>query len=354
MIFFPVAGMEKRLRDLEERLSELSTVSSRSCSGCTALTLRVEELERRLGPEPEAQPELSITIPGNPTGAAAGDTFEEQDPVDLLLREAQQLVADGDLEDLFKLETLDTETSSTPTPSGDADQLAGDVDQLAGDADQPTRDADQPMGDANQPALAPVSRCHLILGDSIAKYLNPSVTSQDSVLNLAEGGNTWEREARNLREHSREWKVEAEKRGATLGTTFIWMGGNEVYGRPGTHPRGLDKRAVIKVLQDLTEEGSVTMAGPTIRLWRDDGVFWEDTPAFEVDRILGQVAEHHPRVRFLPYVGRAMTVTRRNGRSKRHVVDATLCETCFNDRLGVHLSKAGYGLMMDKLGDVFF
>ncbi|KAF0314586.1 hypothetical protein FJT64_014986 [Amphibalanus amphitrite] len=188
-------GMEKRLRDLEEKLSELSTVSSRSCSGCMALTLRVEELERRLGPEPEAQPELSITITGNPTGAAAGDTFDEQDPVDLLLREAQQLAADGDLEDLFQLETLTTGSSTTPTPMGDADQLegdtdqpTGDADQPAGDADQPMGDADQPMGDADQPARAPVSRCHLILGDSIAKYFSPSVASQDSVLNLAEGG----------------------------------------------------------------------------------------------------------------------------------------------------------------------
>ncbi|KAF0302367.1 hypothetical protein FJT64_025547 [Amphibalanus amphitrite] len=181
-------GMEKRLRDLEEKLSELSTVSSRSCSGCMALTLRVEELERRLGPEPEARPELSITITGNPTGAAAGDTFDEQDPVDLLLREAQQLAADGDLEDLFQLETLTTGSSTTPTPTGDADQLEGDTDQPTGDADQPAGDADQPMGDADQPARAPVSRCHLILGDSIAKYFSPSVASQDSVLNLAEGG----------------------------------------------------------------------------------------------------------------------------------------------------------------------
>ncbi|KAF0287571.1 hypothetical protein FJT64_014039 [Amphibalanus amphitrite] len=174
-----------------------------------ALTLRVEELERRLGPEPEARPELSITITGNPTGAAAGDTFDEQDPVDLLLREAQQLAADGDLEDLFQLETLTTGSSTTPTPTGDADQLEGDTDQPTGDADQPTGDADQPtgdadqpagdadqpagdadqpMGDADQPARAPVSRCHLILGDSIAKYFSPSVASQDSVLNLAEGG----------------------------------------------------------------------------------------------------------------------------------------------------------------------
>ena len=191
-----------------------------------ALTLRVEELERRLGPELEAQPELSITIPGNLTGAAAGDTFEEQDPVDLLLREAQQLVADGDLEDLFQLETSDTEISSTRTPTGDADQLAGDADQPTGNADHPTGDADQTMGDADKPTLAPVSRCHLILGDSIAKYLNPPVISQEIILNLAEGGNTWEREVKNLKEHFREWKKEAEKRGATLGTTFIWMGGN--------------------------------------------------------------------------------------------------------------------------------
>ena len=120
-----------------------------------ALTLRVEELERRLGPELEAQPELSITIPGNLTGAAAGDTFEEQDPVDLLLREAQQLVADGDLEDLFQLETSDTEISSTRTPTGDADQLAGDADQPTGNADHPTGDADQTMGDADKPTLAP-------------------------------------------------------------------------------------------------------------------------------------------------------------------------------------------------------
>ena len=76
--------------------------------------------------------------------------------------------------------------------------------------------------------------------------------------------------------------------------------------------------------------------------------------AFEVDRILGQVAERDPRVRFLPYIGRPMTVTRRNGRSNRHVVYGTRCESYFSDRFGVHLSVTGYRRMMDKLGDVLF
>ena len=86
-----------------------------------------------------------------------------------------------------------------------------------------------------------VSRRHLILGDSIAKHIQLSVPPGDSIINLAEGGNTWQREERYVRNHLREWEAERSKIKATHGSIFIWMAGNDAYGRPERHPQGLDR-----------------------------------------------------------------------------------------------------------------
>ena len=94
------------------------------------------------------------------------------------------------------------------------------------------------------------------------------------------------------------------------------------------------------------------MAGPTIRLWRDDGECWEDTPAFQTDRVLAEISAQEG-AHFIPYLGRLMTVMRRSHRAKRHVVVGEVVAGYFGDRLGIHLSKRGYERIMDKLHTVF-
>ena len=96
------------------------------------------------------------------------------------------------------------------------------------------------------------------------------------------------------------------------------------------------------------------MMGPTIRLWRDDGEFWEDTPAFQADLILQEMAEG-VGVGFVKYVGRLMTIMRRVEGKKRHTVVGEVVSSAFSDRIGVHLSSEGYGRLMgaDKVKDIF-
>ncbi|KAF0301482.1 hypothetical protein FJT64_003108 [Amphibalanus amphitrite] len=188
--------MEGRLRTLEETANELLAAARQPCSGCQALSRRVEALERRLGPEPESEgaaPHVDTLLPpDDPAGESAGHAEraaeEDPDPVDLLLREAQQLGAgvllDEDLDELLDVQSLaEAETTAPAAPS------------------------------ATEPS-APV--------------------------------------------------------------------------------------------------------------------------------------------RFIPYVGRAMTIMRRQGRAKRHVVAEEVAATYFSDRLGIHLNKKGYARVLDKISDVFF
>ena len=52
------------------------------------------------------------------------------------------------------------------------------------------------------------------------------------------------------------------------------------------------------------------MTGPTIRLWWDDGKFWESTPAFDSNKILSEMAKKEG-VHYIQYLGRMMTIMRR-------------------------------------------
>lgn len=346
-------GMEKRLTLLERTVQELLTTTQQPCSGCAALSERVAELERRLD-----GPTGLVETQSSPTGAAAGDeweageslpdcadavdfllreaTAEEADPVDVLLREAEQLgagVFDEDIKELLSDITtppttgyqLEVATPSTPVPVATAPTPAVDI---------------------------TVSRCHLILGDSIAKHLKLPVPPGDSVLNLAEGGNTWLREKQYIRDHLEEWEAERLETGDSRGSIFIWMGGNDIYGRPERRPQGLDHEAIRSTISEAKAQGRVSMAGPTVRLWKDDGAFWEQTPAFQADRILAEVAQQEG-VRFVAYLGRSMTVMRRNNHTKRHVVDGALVARYFSDRLGIHLGPEGYDRVLNKLHDIF-
>ena len=361
-------GMEGEPQDLRRRMDELAITASQRCNGCEALELRVAALERRLDEKVRRPQTLEEALElGDPTDAAAGPvcSAEEPDAVDLLLREAQQLgcgVFDEDLEELLG--------ELQPTAGGECQSVAAALATPPGPiVEEPI--VEEPIMEepiVEEPIVAPAgpiepppmeeggavaARCHLVLGDSIAKGLHLPTPPQDSVINASRSGNTWSKEARHVQEHIQEWELETAESGASPGSIFIWMGGNDVYGRPDTPPEGLNIRAVREVLAQVTPRGRTVVAGPTIRLWCDDGKCWEDTEAFQADRDLATLAQEEGAT-FIPYLGRAMTVMRRKHRSKRHVVDGVMAGSYFGDRLGIHLNKRGYERVMDKLGNVFW
>ena len=187
---------------------------------------------------------------------------------------------------------------------------------------------------------------HLIIGDSIAKGLYPAVLPGDQVLNLAVPGNTWPREMDLLDGHLAHWRREAGRRGLVEGATFVWLGGNDTYGRSNQRPDGLNQGAIGHVLRRL--QHPVVMAGPTPRLWRDIGSVWEETPAFQADLKLKSLAADYG-ITFIPYVGRALTVMH----NRKHVLLRGVVEHFFADIKGVHLRHTGYKKLLRRLGGVF-
>ena len=189
---------------------------------------------------------------------------------------------------------------------------------------------------------------HLILGDSLAAYLCPDLKPGHHLLNLAVRGGTWAREGCLLLDHLREWEQEAAFNGWEMGKIFLWLGGNDAYGRPNQGTRGLDEAAVTSVLTALSPYANRTiMAGPTPRLWCDAGLRYEDTVAFAANETLKQLASTHGMA-FVPYLGRALTAMER----RRHVVKPDIARAWFAPD-GVHLSGAGYAKILRKLDDVF-
>ena len=157
----------------------------------------------------------------DPTDVLLWEATDELDPVDTLLWEAEQLgagVFDDDIKELL--------VDAQPRPTTECQLVV-----TAATAPAPSS--------STSPSAANtlVSRCHLILGNSIAKHIQLPASPGDSVLNLAEGGNTWQREERNVQDHLREWETERSKNGTTPGTIFICMGGNDATDGQSNTPR---------------------------------------------------------------------------------------------------------------------
>lgn len=350
--------MDLTVAELEERLARLELEVRRPCSGCADLEKRVTSLELQLaGAATDTLAESPVDellrqVQEQSAEAGAGAEAEDEDDISRLLREARQvdfsvmLEEEGDdggalgavglpISVADTLETIEVCDLLLPEPGASLD----------GAEAYPTPAA---------PAPAPPNRqvCHLILGDSIARGLALPCGPKDTVLNLAEGGNTWHREAGIIRDHLSEWAEETRRRGAERGDVFIWMGGNDIYGRPGGRAGGLQPHAVAEVLEILREWGRVVAAGPTIRLFNDKHKQWEDTPAFVADKQM-RVLATEAGVEFLPYIGRALTVTKRINGTKKHFAVPDKVGKFFRDSLGIHLSEEGYRKVLQHLDHVF-
>ena len=193
----------------------------------------------------------------------------------------------------------------------------------------------------------PMGRLHLVLGDSMATGVRFTLGPNEHVLNLAKGGNTWRRQRHLVEGDIRQWEEQAAKRQLGTGKVFIWLGGNEAYGRPGRHyeaPRGLSRRDVETVEQ--LGSNDVIITGPVPRFWHDVNIQWEATPAYQADQELRVIGEVYG-AQIVPYLGRALASMCR----RQHVVKPEIARHWYR-RDGVHLTPMGERKLARKLHDV--
>lgn len=317
-----VAALQLRVGNLESRLGTAEAGPPFGTS--TVEPLLVDNLPE-LFPDLGDLREVTVEAPRDPMEE---DPMEE-DPIEELLREAQG-VASGTL----TLEGLEARSGQT---AGSEEEQQTDGQQTAPLEGSKEEDA----------APEPRGRLHTILGDSIGVGLRIPVRPGDELINLAESGNTWTKEELRVGGHIAKWAEESRGRNLEQGRVFIWMGGNDIYGRPWQKAQGIEERAVEGVLRKLNlRDADVVVAGPTPRMWADSGRDWEDTAAFRADRILRGTVEA-AGAKFIPYLGRALTSMRR----RRHALLPDVAHQFFTD--GIHLSEEGYRRVERRLKNVF-
>ena len=354
---------------------------------CEVLEATVDRLLRRVAALEGQQPagtgqgievtpfDSSMVQPSiEPTGETkpVDSTMAGGIDIDDLLREAQQVgdgIYDDDVREIVNYYVAQSPTAATAGP----DEIGQDLEELLGEAafqdvllERPSevdpgpeelgatgdkrQDVDEDSDQDYNPEgnVVEGGTLHLILGDSLAVYLVPQLTPNEYTINLAVRGNTWAKERSLIDQHLREWKQEATKKKLRTGKVFVWLGGNDEYGRPGERPAGIDESSVHRVLQKLNHH-MVLLAGPTPRLWSDCGRRYEHTPAYRANNTLRRAAAAHgARVRVVPYLGRALTSMCRG----QHVVKQEVAAAWYSTD-GVHLSQLGYDKVVKKLGAVF-
>lgn len=290
--------------------------------------------------------------------------------IDDLLREAQQVgegIYDDDVREIVDYYVIQSPTAAIAGP----DEIVQELGELLGEAafqdvllERPfevdpcpeelgaagdkKQDEDKDQDYDPEGNIVEGGTLHLILGDSLAVYLVPQLGPNECIINLAVRGNTWAKERSLIDQHLREWEQEATKKKLRTGKVFIWLGGNDEYGRPGERSAGIDESNVHRVLRKLTHH-MVLLAGPTPRLWSDCGRRYEHTPAYRANNALRRAAAAHgARVRVVPYLGRALTSMCRG----QHVVKQEVAAAWYSTD-GVHLSQLGYQKVVKKLGAVF-
>ena len=348
MSFHPLLflGMESP-ENILRRLSEVET-------RCSDLARRMEKLELGRTPtEAESLPLTDIatetaissrgmtnetsTRGGNEVDARLDATMPEIVDIDDLLSEAQAVgrgVYDDDMRDLIDLYTV----ASPPEPEVPQPPLV-DLDATSG----------APIEDQVTTERRPTGQLHLVLGDSMATDLRFTLGPNEHVLNRAEGGNTWRKQRHLVKDHIRQWEEQAAIQQLRTGKVFIWLGGNEAYGRPGRHyeePRGLYRRDVEAVLEQFSSS-EVIIAGPVPRLWHDSNLQWEATPAYHADQELRVIGDVYG-AQVVPYLGRALTSMYR----RQHVIKPEIARHWYRGD-GVHLTQLGERKLARKLHSVF-
>ncbi|XP_043194692.1 uncharacterized protein LOC122366463 [Amphibalanus amphitrite] len=338
-----VVPSTERCRRLEDRCVDLQ-------DQVDELLLRVEALERNRAPSgpSKAPPDGKVATATAKSAELDGAPFDRSmveppiepdgkkpkvDAVDALLAEAEAM-GQGQYDEDLK-EIINMYTSPRPADEGagfgPADEVASDLRQLLQEpAFRVTLVGEAVPGSGaaattrQTPHPAPEGRLHLIIGDSLAVGLKFAVGAGDYILNLAIRGNTWNKERKRVREHVEQWRDSASDHNLSLGRIFVWLGGNDVYGRPHDTPVGLCQDDVGAVLAEL-QSYDLLLAGPTPRLWCDAGARYEDTAAFRADLPLREAALARG-LRFLPYLGRALTCMVK----RRHLVRSDVASRWFS------------------------
>ncbi|KAF0290216.1 hypothetical protein FJT64_011522 [Amphibalanus amphitrite] len=223
--------------------------------------------------------------------------------------------------------------------TGDAAAAAEEVEYVMSSSSS----GDLNLGGAGRVPLrmrpAPLGRLHLLLGCSIARDAGLGTRDEDDMmLNLAVGGNTWQRAALRLHSDLQAWRKAATAFGLDPGTIVLWFSGNEAYDRrTGANllvdaPRGPLEAVIRGVLYAVRAVAPTVVLGPLPRFWVDRMLPWEHTAAYRLDR---KVKESAAEGEFVS-LGKSFTTKM----SKRHVV-LDKARAWFR-RDGVHLTREGY------------
>ena len=385
------ASTSERIDGLEARCQALESIVEQ-------LTARIEMLEAptTVTPVPDIDVVGSLAPGGGTTEGTPLDVTEtHQGSVDIddLLREAQQMgqgIYDEDIQEVINLGVMQPPTTDVrldvedyclfggedfrqvlqetaapaaatsdlgemqqvlqgTTPDTEAVPAATTAATLAAATPEATTstntDGDEYALPGGGEIMCGKSLLHLVLGDSIALYVTLPVGPGEEIMNLAIRGNTWEREEDLIEQHVAEWQQKVKDRGTSPGRIFIWLGGNDAYGRPGNSRAGLSLQVVRRVLRRLsvmTDIKNVVLAGPTPRLWADCNQVWEQTAAFGADKDL-QVEASRCGAAYIPYIGRALTCMRR----RRHVLKPNIVKDWFAPD-GVHLTQEGHQRVTER------
>ena len=184
-----------------------------------------------------------------------------------------------------------------------------------------------------------LGQLHLLLGCSITCDAKLACqNSDDIILNLAMGGNTWAKVTLHLSEDLRSWEEAAEAFGCNCGRVIIWLSENEAYNRNrGVNllldaPRGPLEATIRGVLEDVRVVATPVVLGPLPRFWNDRLAPWEQSASYLLDRKVHEAARDDE---FFP-LGRSFTVKM----AGRHVIGDRVQDYFCRD--GIHLTRAGY------------
>ena len=187
------------------------------------------------------------------------------------------------------------------------------------------------------------SEAVLVVGDSMVRRARFSAPPPYYLTVRARGGLSWTRDLSWARRQVLAWAAASRAEGRHLGPVLVWVGGNDVY--PG--PDGRRGEPVVArlgaLLEDLTKEvPEVILVGPTPRPKHDEGLPWNRTPAFLLERDLLTLRNRNG-VQVI-CVGRRVCRWR-NGKNRGYHVHASV----YFDQDLVHLSGPGYERMSERL-----
>ncbi|XP_043203813.1 ras-responsive element-binding protein 1-like isoform X1 [Amphibalanus amphitrite] len=202
-----------------------------------------------------------------------------------------------------------------------------------------------PVG-ARAPESPPDVVAALVVGDSMVRRAGFEACPPYHLTVAARDGLAWTRGLVWLHEQIMTWAEAARAAGRRLGPVLIWVGGNDVYPGPGGirgSPEGVTQKISL-LLTDLAGIiPDVTLVGPTPRPANDEGLLWNKTPAFLLERQMLSLRDGGRGPAVLS-VGRRLCRWR-NGPTRGHYVHST----AFYNPDGVHLTGAGYGRLAPRL-----